>query len=93
MPSKIIGWCGQAPNRVLTWVSVAGLPRCGGVIAFAIEVRQRVLDVPDVPVVAPATARAAALGSEDKTHTSVPGTHFGGPIREGAPTGPLWLQP
>lgn len=28
----------------------------------------------------------AALGSTDKTHTSVAGTHFGGPIRDGAPT-------
>lgn len=29
----------------------------------------------------------AALGSPDKTHTAVAGTHFGGPIRAGAPTG------
>ncbi|PPJ02543.1 alpha/beta hydrolase [Nocardia cyriacigeorgica] len=34
-----------------------------------------------------AAAMVAALGSEDKTHTSVQGTHFGGPIHDGAPTG------
>jgi hypothetical protein len=28
-----------------------------------------------------------ALGSADRTHVRVSGTHFGGPIREGAPTG------
>lgn len=28
-----------------------------------------------------------ALGTTDKTHTRVAGTHFGGPITEGAPTG------
>ncbi|MFD4351625.1 alpha/beta hydrolase [Nocardia sp. NPDC058518] len=34
-----------------------------------------------------ATRMVEALGSTDKSHTSVPGTHFGGPIAEGAPTG------
>jgi hypothetical protein len=29
----------------------------------------------------------AALGADDVTVASVPGTHFGGPIAEGAPTG------
>lgn len=29
----------------------------------------------------------AALGAPDTTHTTVAGTHFGGPIRTGAPTG------
>lgn len=36
---------------------------------------------------ADATAMVAALGSTDKEHRRVAGTHFGGPIREGAPTG------
>ncbi|AHH19907.1 putative hydrolase, alpha/beta hydrolase family [Nocardia nova SH22a] len=34
-----------------------------------------------------ARAMVAALGSADTTHTAVAGTHFGGPIRDGAPTG------
>ena len=28
-----------------------------------------------------------ALGADDVTHVRVEGTHFGGPIRRGAPTG------
>lgn len=36
---------------------------------------------------ADATAMVAALGASDKEHRRVAGTHFGGPIREGAPTG------
>ena len=34
-----------------------------------------------------ATNMVDALGSADKAHVRVPGTHFGGPIRDGAPTG------
>lgn len=33
------------------------------------------------------TAMSAALGASDLTVQSVPGTHFGGPIAKGAPTG------
>jgi hypothetical protein len=37
----------------------------------------------------PADARAMvdALGADDTTHAQVPGTHFGGPLRPGEPTG------
>src|SRR5262249_29741856 len=34
-----------------------------------------------------AKAMCDALGATDKTHTRVAGTHFGGPIRDGAPPG------
>ncbi|MDV8005305.1 alpha/beta hydrolase [Rhodococcus sp. IEGM 1318] len=34
-----------------------------------------------------ATTMVDALGSTDKTHVRVAGTHFGGPIHDGAPTG------
>jgi hypothetical protein len=34
-----------------------------------------------------AAAMAGALGSVNKTRTAIEGTHFGGPIRDGAPTG------
>jgi hypothetical protein len=34
-----------------------------------------------------ATMMVDALGSTDTTHVRVAGTHFGGPIRDGAPTG------
>ncbi|WP_040840474.1 hypothetical protein [Nocardia brevicatena] len=34
-----------------------------------------------------ASRMVRALGSSDKTHTRVAGTHFGGPITDGAPTG------
>ncbi|MDI9938737.1 alpha/beta hydrolase [Rhodococcus sp. IEGM 1351] len=34
-----------------------------------------------------ATSMVDALGSADKTHVRVAGTHFGGPIHDGAPTG------
>ncbi|QBJ95593.1 alpha/beta hydrolase [Rhodococcus sp. ABRD24] len=34
-----------------------------------------------------ATTMVDALGSVDKTHVRVAGTHFGGPIHDGAPTG------
>lgn len=33
------------------------------------------------------TAMAATLGADDLTHRQVAGTHFGGPISKGAPTG------
>ncbi|MET9328058.1 alpha/beta hydrolase [Tsukamurella sp. NPDC003166] len=36
---------------------------------------------------ADATAMVGALGAADKEHRRVAGTHFGGPIRAGAPTG------
>ena len=36
---------------------------------------------------ADATAMVAALGSDDVTHVRVPGTHFGGPLHPGEPTG------
>lgn len=36
---------------------------------------------------ADATAMVAALGAHDKEHRRVPGTHFGGPVSDGAPTG------
>ncbi|BDT87409.1 CinA family protein [Nocardia cyriacigeorgica] len=66
----------------------------GGVIAYATEVKQRVLDVPDVPVVSETAATAMAEGVRAlmDADIAVATTGVGGPgPQDGEPAGSVWF--
>ncbi|WP_036543326.1 CinA family protein [Nocardia cyriacigeorgica] len=66
----------------------------GGVIAYAAEVKHRVLDVPDVPVVSETAATAMAEGVRTlmDADIAVATTGVGGPgPQDGEPAGSVWF--
>ncbi|WP_433680366.1 CinA family protein [Nocardia sp. CA-119907] len=66
----------------------------GGIVAYTTEVKQRVLGVPDVPVVSEAAAVAMAKGVRSlmEADLAVGVTGVGGPgPQEGEPPGSVWF--
>ncbi|MEU4417861.1 CinA family protein [Nocardia salmonicida] len=66
----------------------------GGVVAYAAEVKRRVLGVPDVPVVSEAAARAMAEGVRSLMNAdiAVATTGVGGPDpQDGEAAGSVWF--
>ncbi|MFI6166504.1 CinA family protein [Nocardia sp. NPDC051052] len=66
----------------------------GGVVAYSTMVKYRVLDVPDVPVVSEAAARAMAesVRALMDTDIAVATTGVGGPDpQDGEPAGSVWF--
>lgn len=66
----------------------------GGVVAYAAEVKQRVLGVPDVPVVSEvaATAMAESVRALMDADIAVATTGVGGPgPQDGEPAGSVWF--
>ncbi|MGY0498497.1 CinA family protein [Nocardia sp. FBN12] len=66
----------------------------GGIVAYATEVKRRVLDVPDVPVVSEAAATAMARGVRAlmDADIAVATTGAGGPDpQDGEPAGSVWF--
>ncbi|GAD86917.1 CinA family protein [Nocardia asteroides] len=65
----------------------------GGVVAYSVTVKQRVLGVPDVPVVSETAALAMAEGVRSLTDAdvAVATTGVGGPgAQDGEPAGSVW---
>ncbi|NEW27160.1 CinA family protein [Nocardia cyriacigeorgica] len=66
----------------------------GGIVAYSSEVKRRVLDVPEVPVVSETAARAMAEGVRSlmDADIAVATTGVGGPGPEdGEPAGSVWF--
>ncbi|TQM26506.1 CinA family protein [Nocardia bhagyanarayanae] len=66
----------------------------GGVVAYRPEIKRRVLDVPDVPVVSETAARAMATGVRAlmDAFAGVAVTGVGGPDpQDGEPAGSVWF--
>ncbi|MGS2810556.1 CinA family protein [Nocardia sp. MW-W600-9] len=83
---KVAAALGAAPNSAV-WFR-------GGIVAYSTEVKQRVLHVPDVPVVSETAATAMAEGVRAlmDADIAVATTGVGGPgPQDGEPAGSVWF--